>query len=176
MAAWADMPEDHFKELLRLSRMYYREAKRCVDAKAHLAGCIVAGSALETQLTAMVHIYADEVEQAGLVVKRRGAAKPLLDWTLADLLKVAAGMKWLPRGLKDGEKWNRRRAQIGDYAEVMRHVRNLVHPARYLRDHSPSRITRKYVAQSLEVLELAVKWLEAVVHRSLRESMEQGAF
>src|SRR5215467_3997651 len=99
--------------------MYYREAKRCVDAKAYLAGCIVAGSALETQLTAMVHLYADEVEQAGLVVQRRGAAKPLLEWTLSDLLKAAAGMAWLPRGLRDGDRWSRRKAKMGDNAEVL---------------------------------------------------------
>ena len=62
MPRWFEIPEEQFNELLRLARMYRREAKRCMGSKAYLAGCICAASALEAMLTAMLHMYGDEIE------------------------------------------------------------------------------------------------------------------
>jgi hypothetical protein len=42
------LSDDDSKELYRLSRFYWREARRCEKAGAYLAGCVVLGSALET--------------------------------------------------------------------------------------------------------------------------------
>jgi hypothetical protein len=134
-ALWYDMTKEQFREVLRLSRVYYREATRCESAKAYLSGCVAAAAALEAQLVAIVHLYGLEVELAGFACKRAGRPKRLLDWSLDDLIRAAADMGWLPRGLKDGDRWNSRRARIGDHALVLKQVRNLVHPARYLRDH-----------------------------------------
>jgi hypothetical protein len=53
------------KELRRLNKFYFQEAKRCESAKAHLAGCVMLGSALETLLTLMINVHADEAEQTG---------------------------------------------------------------------------------------------------------------
>jgi hypothetical protein len=74
---WFDLGEDDFNEVLRLSRMYRREASRCETSKSYLAGCAVAAAALEALLLAMIHIYGDEVESAGLVVKAKGRPKQL---------------------------------------------------------------------------------------------------
>jgi hypothetical protein len=168
---WFHLTEKDFNELLRLSRSYYRESVRCEDSKAYVAGCTVAGASLEAILMVMVHIYGDEVEAARLVPIMKEKSKPLLKWTFAELLRAARGMNWLPAGLQIDAEWNARRAKIGDYTEVLRKIRNLIHPARYLQDHSPSRITRRYLEQSIEILEVANKFLEAKVHESLRKDI-----
>lgn len=174
MPDWSDLTSQEFDELLRLGRMYDREARRAGEGKAHLAGCVMAGAALEAILIAMVHLYSFEVP-ASAVAKSKGKAKKLLDWTFADLLKAARAASWLPAGLNLGDKWNRRRAEVGDYAEALRQTRNLVHPSRYVQDHSPSRVTKRYLSGSLETLEAAVSHLELKVHASLRKKMKEEA-
>jgi hypothetical protein len=172
MTEWFDIEEEHYNELLRLSRVYHREAVRCRDAKAYIAGCTMAGAALESILLAMLHLYGSEVETAGFAPKRQGKTKKLLDWRLPEMLHAAAGIGWLPRGLKSEDEWNSRLAEIGDYAEALRQTRNLVHPARYLQDHSPSRVTKKYLISSLEIFEVASQYLESKVHESLRSELD----
>ena len=49
-------------ELHRLIRFYRRETDRCREAKAYLAGCVMAGAELETALFIMVNAYPDEAE------------------------------------------------------------------------------------------------------------------
>ena len=151
--------------------MYDREARRAGEGKAHLAGCVMAGAALEAMLLAMVHLYGDELD-ARAIAKAKGKPKQLLNWSFADLLKAARIANWLPAGLELGAKWSGRRARIGDYAEALRQTRNLVHPSRYIQDHSPSRVTKRYLSSSLETLEAAISHLEAKVHDSLRKAME----
>jgi inosine-uridine nucleoside N-ribohydrolase len=79
------------KELYRLQHLYWREALRCEESKAYLAGCVMLGSALETLLILMVNCYSDEADQTGKGSHDKGQTK----------------------------------AGIGDYAEVVRMVRNL---------------------------------------------------
>jgi hypothetical protein len=52
--------EAQVKELSRLQRFYWAEAKRCESAKAHLAGCVMLGSAVECLLLLFADIYFDE--------------------------------------------------------------------------------------------------------------------
>ena len=125
---------------------------KCEEAKAFLAGSVMLGSALETLLILMVNCYSEEAERTGVVPKKKGVVKPLMDWTLADLLKVAKAAEWLPSGLNLEDDWDRRKAKIGDYAEVTRMVRNLVHPARYVRDHHRSRVTANYLHRQFEIV------------------------
>jgi hypothetical protein len=58
---------------------------------------------------------------------------------------------WLPSGLTSGADRDRRKAKVGDYAEVVRIVRNLVHPARYVEDHYRSRVTAKILRRQFEI-------------------------
>jgi hypothetical protein len=58
--------------------------------------------------------------------RRKKAIKPLLDWNLAELLRVAKAAEWLPSGLEYGkDDWDSRRPKIGDHAEVVRDIRTL---------------------------------------------------
>ncbi len=152
--------------------MYHREARRCEHAKSYLPGCIMAGAALEALLVTMLHLYGDELESSA-VATSKGKPKRLLDWTLAEMLKAARNANWLPAGLDLGGEWNAKRARIGDYAEVLRQIRNLIHPSRYLHDQSPARITKKYLTSSIDIFEAASSHLETKVHESLRNDMER---
>jgi hypothetical protein len=146
--------------------MYRREADRCQTSKAYLAGCAAVGAALEALLLAMIHIFEDEVEAAGLVVKIGGKPKQLLRWRLQEMIDVVVKMNWLPLTSK-------RTKGIGVYAHQVRQIRNLLHPARYLQDHSPSRITARYLKNCLEIVDAANDWLVARVNESLLKTIEE---
>jgi hypothetical protein len=45
----------------------------------------------------MVNIYPEEAERTGWVPMRKGVARPLMQWKLADLLKVAKVANWFPK-------------------------------------------------------------------------------
>lgn len=169
---WYGLTDEQFNELIRLSRLYGRETQRCHESKAYLAGCVMAGASLEAQLIAMVHLYGKEVDDAGLVPTRQRSPVPILDWKMPQLLDVAARMGWLPRELGPNDSLDGRRANIGDYADGLRQIRNYVHPGRYVQDHSPSRVTKRYTRTALEILDIAVQWLGAAVEKSIAERLE----
>lgn len=146
------LQDDEEKEFYRLSRFYWKEAVRCEEAKAYLAGCVMLGSALETLLILMVNVFPEEAAVTGRLPKKDGKAKPLLDWDLSALLKVAKAAGWLPSGLALDDEWCNRKALVGDYAEVVRMVRNLAHPARYRKDHYRSRVTKKYLQRQFDMV------------------------
>jgi hypothetical protein len=135
----APLTDDEQKELWRLQRFYWKEAIRCEHAKAYLAGCVMLGSALETILILMIDVHSEEAEKTGKVPTHKGTPKPLLNWELVELLRVVKAAGWLPTALNMNDDWNWRKAKVGDYAEVVRMMRNLAHPARYLKDHTGRR-------------------------------------
>ena len=170
--AFTTLNDDQEKEFFRLQRFYWQEALRCEEAKAYLAGCVMIGSALETLLILMVNAHEDEAERTGRVPNKKGKPKPLLDWDFAELLRVAKAARWLPSGLNMGDEWNSRKALIGDYAEVVRMVRNLLHPTRYTADHYRSRVTRKYLQRQFELALHCRDWLAHHNSKSLIDSMK----
>ena len=167
------LQDDEEKEFYRLSRFYWKEAVRCEEAKAYLAGCVMLGSALEALLILMVNCYPEESAATGQLPKKNGKTKPLLDWDLSALLRVAKAAGWLPTGLALGEGWSQKKARIGDYAEVVRMVRNLAHPARYREDHFRSRVTQKYLQRQFEVVLLCRDWLLDRNNKALLEHMKE---
>jgi hypothetical protein len=148
------------KELWRLYRLYWKEASKCEKSEAYLAGCAMLGSALETLLILMISVHSEEIEKIGAYPRIKGRLpKPVLKWNLSELLNASKLANWLPTKLQLTEECNSKRAQIGDYAEVVRVVRNLIHPARYLQDHNKSRVTRKYLQQQFEIFLACRDWL-----------------
>ncbi len=167
------LTDEEEKELWRLNRFYFEEAKRCEEGKAYLAWCVMLGSALETLLTLMVNVHSDEAEKTGKLPMKEGQPKPLLDWRFVDLLRVTKAANWLPSALDlNNDEWSSRKARIGDYAEVVRQIRNLAHPARYLEDHRRKRVTAKYLQRQFEVVLLCRDWLSERNNRSLLEHMK----
>jgi hypothetical protein len=161
------------RELYRLSRFYWNEALRCEESKAYLAGSIMLGSALETILMLMVNCYPEEASATGKIPRSRGQERALTDWSLNQLLEIAKKAGWLPSALELGDDWNSRKARIGDHAEVTRMIRNLVHPGNYLKQHSRSRVTKKYLQRQFDVVLLCRDWLGERNNRSLREHMRE---
>jgi hypothetical protein len=170
--AFTTLTDEEEKELNRLSRFYWQEALRCEKAKAQLAGCVMLGSALETLLILTINCYSDEADLTGKVPTVKGKPKPLLNWKYIELLRVAKAANWLPSALDLEDEWSGRKARIGDYAEVVRMVRNLAHPACYVADHYRSRVTRKYLQRQFEVVLLCRDWLAERNNKSLREHMK----
>ena len=126
-----ELSESVFNETLRLALQYRREAEKCQNAKAFLAGCIMMGAAFEAMLLSFANCYPAEALTSSAAPRRKGKIKPLTEWSLADLLAVAKERTWLPSVLSTSQDWDGAKAQIGDYGEVVREIRNLVHPARY---------------------------------------------
>jgi hypothetical protein len=167
------LTEEETTELWRLNRFYWKEAKRCEEAKAYLAGCVMLGSVLENILILMISLYAEDADKTGKVSLRNGKPKPILKWDLAELLAVAKAAGWLPAGLKLGEDWNRRKARVGDYAEVARMMRNLAHPARYLKDHHRGRVTKRFLQRQFEIVLACRDWLAAHNSRELLKAIKE---
>jgi len=171
--SFTTLSDDEERELHRLSHVYWKEALKCEKAKAFLAGSVLVGSALETLLILMVNCYPGEAELTGLVPMRKGVGLPLLKWKLPDLVKVAKAANWLPSGLTLGSDWDPRKAKVGDHAEVVRMLRNLIHPARHVEDHYRRRVTAKYLRRQFEFVLHCCDWLAERVTKSVREHMRE---
>lgn len=168
------LTEDQERELYRLYRLYWLEARRCEESKAYLAGCVMLGSALETLLMLMINVYPEDAIASENAPKRQHAPKPLLKWNLSELLAVAKATGWLPSALDvDKDEWSARKAKVGDYAELSRMIRNLIHPARYAEDHFRKRITAKYLTHQFEVVKACQDWLADHNAKQLIMHMEE---
>jgi hypothetical protein len=167
------LTDEQQKELWRLQRFYWKEALRCEEAKAYLAGCVMLGSALETILILMIDVHSEEAEKTGKVPIYKGSPKPLMKWDLVELLRVAKAAGWLPTALDLHDDWNWRKAKVGDYAEVVRMMRNLAHHARYLQDHIGRRVTSKYLQRQFEIVLACRDWLAAHNNRELLKAIEE---
>jgi hypothetical protein len=169
-----ELTENQFKELMRLCRVYRREADRAMEARAYLAGCVMIGAALEAALVAMCDCYFDEIP-AELIPKERNTGKPkhILDWSLSRLLKIARECHWLPVGLALNDEWNPKRAEVGDWAVILKEYRNLVHASRYIQDFMRSRVTKHRMEMCFDVLDVAISHLQAKLHVSLRAAIEK---
>jgi hypothetical protein len=87
----------------------------------------------------------------------------------AELLRVAKAADWLPAALDLNDPWDGKKARVGDYAEVVRQLRNLAHPARYREDLSGTRFTGRYLRTQFRFMLLCRDWLAERNNRSLLE-------
>jgi hypothetical protein len=115
--------------LLQLAvHTYQKQAHVCYDANAPLAGCIMEGAAVEAILTMVTRLLYDEAVKSANAPKRK-----LLQWSFFELLTVAKELQWLPEELTLATKLDSRTVKTPVRTDYIREVRNLVHPARYLR-------------------------------------------
>lgn len=163
-----------FERLVQIVSFYRSEAERCRKTKSFFAGSIMLGAELEGLLLAMVELYSAEVQRSPLTKEickeydGRGK-KSYYDWDLFGLLRIAKDMGWLPSG--DGS--TEEKAGIGDYAEIVRRIRNFIHPGFWAREYPEVNIEREDFENYLEVLEIARDWLRAKVERSLKEEIDK---
>jgi alkanesulfonate monooxygenase SsuD/methylene tetrahydromethanopterin reductase-like flavin-dependent oxidoreductase (luciferase family) len=167
--------QDQDEEIPRMEKLgdimvlYRAEARRCRRSKAFLAGCVMVGAALEAALLNMAECYPEEARASA---KAPRGNKALTQWNFAELLDVAKDLGWLPaRFIREQDEFDSEIALVGDYAEVVREIRNLVHAGRYVADYRDTDVTRKHLTLSLEVLQAAVDHLLAKVEGSLRPKL-----
>jgi hypothetical protein len=174
-----NLTEDQARELYRLARTYQREARRCEEAKAYLAGCIMLGASLETMLKLIVYVYEDEAAATGKVptIYKKNLAKqvpkPLLKWSLEEMLNVVTAAGWLPSEANVNGDWNKHGAKIGDWAKFAQRVRNLVHPGAWTRDHFGRRVTAGIFRTQREVVDLCKDWLIYHNNKRLRTDLRR---
>lgn len=169
-----ELSDEETKALWKVFRFNLREARRCESAKAFLAGSVMVGAALETILILMVDCYPDEALATGLVPFYKKQSKSPIDWNLAELLRVAKKANWLPNeGLDVESNWTGKRPKVGDYAEVVKKVRNFLHPGRYIKDYHPKRITSKILANQFNIVQSCREWLGHKNEEGLRKTIEE---
>lgn len=161
------------KEILRVATQYKREAEKCFGAKAYLSGCVLMGAAMEAVLLSTANCFPKIVASAKCAPKKDGKIKRLDRWTFMDLLAVAKELNWLPSGLSLKDEWDSAQAGIGDYVEVVRQIRNLIHPVRYVNDFSKKRVAKKYLVACFEIVDTATDYLYSLVSDSLKIMLEE---
>lgn len=117
---------------------------------------------MECSLFLFTNKYFQEAINTGKAPKelKSGLIKPLLKWKPSELLRVARAAKWLPgefdlaNALIDTSKVN-----VGDLAQMLQMLRNLVHPAAYIRDHHGGTITKNHFENSSTIYSAIRYWL-----------------
>lgn len=159
--------------LFDIETRYYREARKCQEAGAYLAGCVMLGAALEANLIAMVDFHLNEVSACKKAPRRsKGSVKKLLNWQLGELLGVASELGWLPASEplgNDPKDW-----LVGDHAQVVRILRNLIHPGRYVKEYAGFQFTAETLTASFNSLDGVYLHLHAALSKKMEEPQEQA--
>lgn len=137
-----DIPD--LEQLSTLQRQFEAESKICAEGEAYHAAAIMIGSAIEAALLFTCLNRRDEALNARerLPKKKRPKNTDPKRWSLYQLTLVADQAGWLPDfEVEDGTLLS------GPLLDMMRGLRNLVHPARHL-----SRITAGVERQYLNAL------------------------
>ncbi len=172
---FAEVPEGEFNELLRITRMYLKQAEKCEKGKSYLAGCVMVGAALEGLLVSAISMFPEEVKKSSKLPRdKKGQVKHVLDWKFSQMLMIAEDIGWLPRNLPPDDVFEDENANIGDYAERVRIIRNLAHPPRYIKDHAHQRVTKIYLEHLFEVFDVIKDIILNKVHADLRRKMEMN--
>lgn len=161
------------KEIMPLAIQYKREAKKCFGAKAYLSGCVLMGAALEAILLSTANCFPEIVTSIKQAPKKNGKIKRLDRWTLMDLLAVAKELNWLPSGLSPEDEWISANVMIGDYVDVVRNIRNLIHPVRYLDHFGRKRFPKKYLEACFKIVDTAHEYLSSLIKDSLSIMLEE---
>lgn len=163
-------PVERLLSTLRLFEMYRDEARRCREAGACLAGCVLLASAMEAALLAMVQCFPTDIEQLVNGCNRKELSRPPSEWGLSQLLYVARNLGWLPSAARLEDRFDPDKAAIGDYVEIVRAMRNLVHPCIYLRECPDRTISARHLDLSFRVLDAACSHLAAELERARSRS------
>jgi len=110
------------------------------------------------------------------VSKRR---KNVLHWNLGELIALANEAGWLPAKYREnpGASWNTVRAAglMGDFVQVVRETRNLIHPGKYLRTYPSLVVKEANYRDCYEILKAARSWFLSHIELSLQRRFRKGA-
>jgi hypothetical protein len=97
----------------------WEEAQRAIGAQAYLAAVVITGSLLEGALYAAFDKHEATAKAHGPHDKK-GDPKPLVEWTMSELIDAALKGKWIE-------------LEIKKFSDSLRDYRNLVHPQQQLK-------------------------------------------
>jgi hypothetical protein len=137
---------------------YIAEMEKCGRAGAYLAGCVMAPSALEAVLLAKVNLeLLDEKRKLSKRFKEKLRKKSLVRLTLGELIKAAREAGWFPFVPDEEIERNLRKAKIGNLMEVVKEIRNMLHPGKWLRDYPDIKhINKEHFEASYSILKGAI--------------------
>ena len=170
MSDWGSI--ENLAKTLELFQLYRDEARRCQDSGAPLAGCVLLGSAMEAALLAMAQCFPSDVHRVAEHRRSKELSRPASEWSLSQLLLIARDLGWLPSAVTPDDRLDPGKAQIGDYAEVVRAIRNLLHPSIYLRECPDKDINERHLQFSFQVLDAACTCLSDALS-SANEAIER---
>lgn len=153
MEAWG--PVERLAKTLELFESYRHDARKCGDAGACLAGCVLLASALEAALLAMVQCFPQDVERAARMSHSKEMLRPPDELGLSQLLEIARMLHWLPSSGDSEDGQDPAKAQVGDYVDVIRAIRNLLHPSIYMKEFYAQQVDRQHLDLSFKVLDEA---------------------
>lgn len=94
----------------------WREAQRCVHAKAFTSAVILMGSILEGLLLARAQLSVSQAYQSAKAPRdKMGKSPAIQDWSLSALIDVATDVGWV-------------KTDRGKFSHALRESRNVVHP------------------------------------------------
>jgi hypothetical protein len=165
------MSTSTFDRLNRAAILYRSEAHKCARAKAYLAAVIMQVAALEATLQAMCSLYAQDVRTTAVYGRKKFRRKRdrALEFSLYELIKIAAELQWLP---PKRVTWAGKRADIAGFAHKVRKLRNLVHPGKWANKRGNAmKFTKGVYAATYEVSDVAISWLGHRVKQDLLKAM-----
>jgi hypothetical protein len=172
----ADSPltPEQLVDLAKIIHMYIAQAERCVRGDAPLASCVMVGAAAEALLTIIAHTFFKEAIQTGKAPKYRkgkpeGETRELLDWKFAQLLNVAKEAKWLPEEIEPESNLDPRPVKTPVRTDTILEVRNLVHPARYLKDRKGKEYTHEELRTLYATCQAVCTCLENKIYQAFPE-------
>ena len=144
-------------KLGELLNEYIAEMEKCGRAGAYFAGCVMAASALEAVLLAKVNLELLNENGNFSKFKRK---KSLVRLTLGELIEAAKEAGWFPFAPDEEIEGNLRKAKIGNLMEVVREIRNMLHPGKWLRDYPDIKhINKEHFEASYSILKGAIDHL-----------------
>ena len=165
-----DLSSTQLAELLRIMDVYHDEAERCLSSGAHLAACVMLAAELEAVLLATASVNAEEVDESPKRPEQKGKPKPLIDWNLWESLRLARDLHWLPSDWSIDVDVDGRLIRADDHADLLRKVRNLIHPARYIQDFLGGHVTEAELHTCYRVVEDVIDHLGRMLGPATRPS------
>ena len=134
---------------------------------------------MEASILAMAFVHESEV--IGSKTYQERSEPDLRKWELKTLLDLSRELKWIPSSLVVGVIARQsgiepdealKRGDIGYFADVVREVRDMVHPGRYVRLWSGVPLTNDFVESVEETVGVVTEALENKLHETIRQSPE----
>jgi|SRR5208337_139546 len=169
-----------FDFLLEILQIYHDQAVRSKKCRAYLAGCVFLGAAIEGGLLATARCYPSRVRQSLKYRNKRKKDRNLDKWGFLDLLELGRELKWIPSRIPMGKiarasgisvKSDLANGDLGYFADVVREIRNLVHPGIYVRRMRNVRITESYYQFCYEVEGIVFDYLYRKLENSMRRQL-----